>query len=264
MTFPARVVVWKGEKLQFDGTDPRLATREQAEAARAHVEDAALTVVKVEAKERKGSSPPPFTTSKLQQGAARVGFCVRRTMKIAQRLYEGQAIGDSGTVGLITYMRTDSTRTADEALVAVREYIGRTYGETPSPTRRGATVRRRTPRTRTRRSARRRSTCRRRPSPATWLPDELKLYRLIWNRFVASQMTPSVSDVTTVEIEARQGRRRPRDCAPPARCSRTRASCASTEGSRAGRGGQEHAGGRRRRGDDATRCACPPSPRATR
>src|SRR5450756_532633 len=80
--FPARVVLWKGERLKFDGTDPRLASREQAEAARAHVEGAAISVVKVDAKERKGSSPPPFTTSKLQQGAARIGFSVRRTMQI--------------------------------------------------------------------------------------------------------------------------------------------------------------------------------------
>ena len=126
--FPARLGVWKGERLKFDGTDPRLATKEQAEAARAHVESAALTVVKVEAKERKASSPPPFTTSKLQQGAARMGFSVRRTMQIAQRLYEGKTIGERGTIGLITYMRTDSTRTAEEALVAVREFISRTYG----------------------------------------------------------------------------------------------------------------------------------------
>src|SRR6202165_3949350 len=82
----------------------------------------------VEAKERKATPPPPFTTSKLQQGAARIGFAVRRTMQIAQRLYEGKTIGDRGTIGLITYMRTDSTRTAEEALVAVREHIARTYG----------------------------------------------------------------------------------------------------------------------------------------
>jgi DNA topoisomerase-1 len=203
--FPARLAVWKGEKLKFDGTDPRLATREQAEAGRAHVKDAALTVVKVEAKERKGSSPPPFTTSKLQQGAARVGFSVRRAMQIAQRLYEGKTIGESGTIGLITYMRTDSTRTAEEALVAVREFIGRTYGAGALPEE--------ARRFRQKKDAQDaheaiRPTSLDFPPEAIarhLAPDELKLYRLIWNRFVASQMGPSVSEVTSVEIEAVKG-----------------------------------------------------------
>ena len=133
-SFPARVVAWKGEKLKFDGTDPRLATAEQAEAVRAHVAAAAALVTTVDAKERRSSPPPPFTTSKLQQGAARaLGFSVRRTMQVAQRLYEGKTIGAKGSIGLITYMRTDSTRTADEALVAVREFISRTYGAAALP-----------------------------------------------------------------------------------------------------------------------------------
>ncbi len=134
VSFPARVVAWKGEKLRFDGTDPRLATAEQAEAARAHVEAAAPGRGSVDAKERRSSPPPPFTTSKLQQGAARaLGFSVRRTMQVAQRLYEGKTIGERGSIGLITYMRTDSTRTAEEALVAVRDFIGRTYGQGALP-----------------------------------------------------------------------------------------------------------------------------------
>jgi DNA topoisomerase-1 len=202
VAFPARVVAWEGEKLKFDGTDPRLATAEQAEAARAHVEGAALRVVRVEAKERKGSAPPPFTTSKLQQGAARVGFSVRRTMQIAQRLYEGKTIGDRGTIGLITYMRTDSTRTAEEALVAVRELIGRTYGPGALPEE--------ARRFRQKKDAQDaheaiRPTSLDLPPEAvarSLSSDEVKLYRLIWNRFVASQMSPSVSEVTSVDIEA--------------------------------------------------------------
>ena len=203
--FPARLAVWKGEKLKFDGTDPRLATREQAEAARAHVESAALAVVKVEAKERKGSAPPPFTTSKLQQGAARGGFSVRRTMQIAQRLYEGKTIGESGTIGLITYMRTDSTRTAEEALVAVREFISRTYGAgaLPEEARR---FRQKKDAQDAHEAIRPTSLDFPPEAIARYLaPDELKLYRLIWNRFVASQMGPSVSEVTSVEIEAANG-----------------------------------------------------------
>jgi DNA topoisomerase-1 len=203
-SFPARVVAWKGEKLKFDGTDPRLATAEAAGAVAEHVRAAELFVTAVEAKERKATPPPPFTTSKLQQGAARIGFAVRRTMQIAQRLYEGKTIGDRGTIGLITYMRTDSTRTAEEALVAVREFISRTWGETALP-----------PEARRFRQKKDVQDAHEaiRPTSLDLPPeavvrylqaDEMKLYRIIWNRFVASQMSPAVSDVTSVEIEARR------------------------------------------------------------
>ena len=120
--FPARVVVWRNDKLNFDGTDPRLATHEAAEVVRAHVAASELKVVSVEAREKRQNPAPPFTTPKLQQAAARsLGFSVRKTMTLAQRLYEGRAVGEHGTVGLISYMRTDSVRVADEALVAVRD-----------------------------------------------------------------------------------------------------------------------------------------------
>jgi DNA topoisomerase-1 len=203
--FPARVVLWKGERLKFDGTDPRFASAADAEAARAHVEGAAISVVKVDAKERKSSAPPPFTTSKLQQGAARVGFSVRRTMQIAQRLYEGKTIGERGTIGLITYMRTDSTRTAEEALAAVRDFIGRTYGPgaLPDEARR---FRQKKDAQDAHEAIRPTSLDLPPEAVARYLaPDELKLYRLIWNRFVASQMSPSVSEVTSVDIEATRG-----------------------------------------------------------
>ncbi|MGE5346639.1 MAG: type I DNA topoisomerase [Acidithiobacillales bacterium] len=202
--FPARVVLWGGEKLKFDGTDPRLATREAAEAVAGHVRSSALRVVSVEAKERRSAPPPPFTTSKLQQAAARVlGFTVRRTMQVAQRLYEGKALGERGTVGLITYMRTDSTRTADEALRAVREAIVKSWGE-------GAL----NPEVRRFRQKKGTQDAHEAIRPTSMdLPpeavarfltsDELKLYRLIWTRFVASQMSPSISEITTVDIEAR-------------------------------------------------------------
>jgi DNA topoisomerase-1 len=204
-TFPARVVVWRGDRLQFDGTDPRLATRDAAEEVQAHVEGSALRVVSVEAKERRQNPAPPFTTPKLQQAAARsLGFSVRRTMALAQRLYEGRAVGDRGTVGLITYMRTDSVRVADEALHAVRAHILRAYGETSLPDE---------PRRYRQKKGVQDAHEAIRPTlmdlppeaVARYLePDELKLYRLVWNRFVASQMTPAVSEVTTVEIEARR------------------------------------------------------------
>ena len=204
-TFPARVVAWRGDKLQFDGTDPRLATREAAEEVKAHVEGSALRVVSVEAKERRQNPAPPFTTPKLQQAAARsLGFSVRKTMTLAQRLYEGRAVGDLGTVGLITYMRTDSVRVADEALHAVREYVRRAYGETslPDEPRR---YRQKKDAQDAHEAIRPTSMDLPPEAVARYLePDELRLYRLIWNRFVASQMTPAVSEVTTVEIEARR------------------------------------------------------------
>src|SRR4029077_18792695 len=88
----------------------------------------------LETSERRKSPPPPFVTSQLQQVASRrLGFSVRRTMQIAQRLYEGKAIGERGTVGLITYMRTDSTKVSQEALAAVREHIGATFPKEALP-----------------------------------------------------------------------------------------------------------------------------------
>jgi DNA topoisomerase-1 len=203
--FPSRVVAWRGEKLQFDGTDPRLATAAAAEEVRAHVEASALSVVSVDARERRQNPAPPFTTPKLQQAAARsIGFSVRKTMTLAQRLYEGRAVGERGTVGLITYMRTDSVRIADEAMQAVREHIRATYGEASLP----AEPRRYRQKKDVQDAHEAiRPTSMELPPEAVARhlePDELKLYRLIWNRFVASQMNPAVSEVTTVEIEARR------------------------------------------------------------
>ncbi len=203
--FPARVVAWRDDKLNFDGTDPRLATHEAAEEVRAHVLGSALRVASVEARERRQNPAPPFTTPKLQQAAARsLGFSVRKTMTLAQRLYEGRAVGDHGTVGLITYMRTDSVRVADEALSAVRDHIRTTYGELALPAEA-----RRYKQKKDAQDAHEaiRPTMLELPPEAVarYLePHELKLYRLIWNRFVASQMNPALSDVTTVEIEARR------------------------------------------------------------
>ncbi len=202
--FPARVVAWRGTRLKFDGSDPRLATRDEAEAVKAHVDASRLEVVSVESREKRTQAAPPFTTPKLQQAAARsLGFSVRRTMQVAQRLYEGKPISGRGTIGLITYMRTDSTRTAEEALAAVRDYIGTTYGADALPDQ---------PRRFKQKKDAQDAHEAIRPTSldlppeaiaADLAPDELKLYRLIWSRFVASQMSPSVTDVTSVEIEAR-------------------------------------------------------------
>jgi DNA topoisomerase-1 len=160
-------------------------------------------VSKVQAKETRKNPAPPFTTSKLQQDAARqLGFAVSRTMRVAQRLYEGQELGDAGNIGLITYMRTDSTRVSDEALAAVRSHIASTYGEASLP---------REPRFF--RAAKRAQEAHEaiRPTSMDYTPqmvkdwlgrDELRLYTLIWNRFVASQMEAAVFDTTRADIEA--------------------------------------------------------------
>ena len=160
-------------------------------------------VGEVRAKEKKKNPPPPFTTSKLQQDAARrYGFPVARTMRIAQTLYEGKDVGDRGSVGLITYMRTDSTRVSDEALREVRQHIAATYGDKALPDK-----------PRYYRTAKDAQDAHEAIRP-TYLdlppetlrdalaPEEWKLYSLIWNRFVASQMQPAVYDTTTVDVEA--------------------------------------------------------------
>ena len=201
--FPSRLVSWEGEKLKFDGTDPRLADADSADRIRRAVEGAAWKVARVERTERRKSSPPPFITSQLQQAASRrLGFSVRRTMQIAQRLYEGKEVAGRGTVGLITYMRTDSTRTSDDALAALREHIAVAYGPDYLPE---------SPRFFKSRAGAQEAHEAIRPTMMDLPPsevagaltsEELKLYRLIWERFVASQMNPAVYDVVTADIAA--------------------------------------------------------------
>lgn len=157
----------------------------------------------VATKERKRNATPPFITSKLQQEASRkFGFPVKKTMSVAQKLYEGVELGSEGAVGLITYMRTDSTRVSDAALAEVRDFIGGAYGANYVPGKPNFY--------RTKKAAQdaheaiRPTDVNRTPeSLKSYLgPDELKLYRLIWQRFVASQMTPAVFDQTTIDITA--------------------------------------------------------------
>jgi DNA topoisomerase I len=162
-----------------------------------------FVVSEVTRKERKRNPVPPFITSKLQQEAARkLGFAVRRTMMIAQKLYEGIEIGAEGSVGLITYMRTDSTRVSDAALGEVRDFISQQYGAPYLPekaihyrSKKGAQD--------AHEAIRPTDVARTPESLASYLnSDELRLYRLIWQRMVASQMTPAVFDQTTIDIGA--------------------------------------------------------------
>jgi len=201
--FPARLFSYAGEKLKFDGTGPKLADAATTENIRREIETGDWLVERVDRSERRKSSPPPFITSQLQQAAARrLGFSVRRTMQIAQRLYEGKEVPGRGTVGLITYMRTDSTRTSDDALVAVREHIVSTYGADYLPE---------SPRFFKSRAGAQEAHEAIRPTMMDLPPssvagaltsEEAKLYRLIWERFVASQMNPAVYDVVSADIAA--------------------------------------------------------------
>ena len=162
-----------------------------------------FVVRKIERKEVRRSPTPPFITSRLQQEASRkLYFSPSRTMKIAQRLYEGVELGDQGAVGLITYMRTDSARVSDQALNSVREYIVNRYGASYIPER--AVIYRSSKSAQDAHEAIRPTAVERDPeSMARYLgKDELALYTLIFNRFVSSQMNPAVYDRTTVDIDS--------------------------------------------------------------
>src|SRR5262245_20572099 len=201
--FTARLASFDGQKLKFDGTDPRLPDETAAKAVVDEVSKAKWTVTSVETSERRKNPAPPFITSQLQQAAARRhSFAVRRTMQIAQRLYEGREIPGRGTVGLITYMRTDSTRVSNEALTAVREHIGAQYGPESLPESARYFKSRRD--TQDAHEAIRPTYLDLPPDDVAKhvAPDEAKLYRIIWERFVASQMTPAVYDTTSAEISA--------------------------------------------------------------
>ena len=179
---------------------------EEAEKIRVALEKAEWIVRSAEKKERRRNAAPPFTTSKLQQDASRkLRFSVKRTMMIAQRLYEGVELGEEGSIGLITYMRTDSVRVAPEAITEVREYVGKEYGPNYLPE---------SPNTYKEKKDAQGAHEAIRPTSAMRHPDqvkqylkedEYKVYKLIWQRFVASQINPAVFDQTTVDIDAKSG-----------------------------------------------------------
>ncbi len=182
-----------------------LPDKASTDAVIAALEKARWSVRSVEKKERRQNPKAPFTTSKLQQEAAgRLGFNVRRTMGVAQRLYEGVDIKGE-TVGLITYMRTDSTRVSADAVSDARKYIAK-LGQQYLPSK---------PNDYKGKSDAQDAHEAIRPTNVAFVPDQIrqylsdeqfKLYRLIWQRFVASQMMPAVFDQTTVEIAAKSDR----------------------------------------------------------
>jgi DNA topoisomerase I len=175
----------------------------QADQFVAEAKEQSFVVSDVTTKERKRNPVPSFITSKLQQEASRkLGFAVKKTMMVAQKLYEGVELGSEGSVGLITYMRTDSTRVSDAALGEVRDFINQQYGGNYLPEK-AVHYRSKKDAQDAHEAIRPTEVVRTPDSLASFLkPDELKLYRLIWQRFVASQMTAAIFDQTTIDIQA--------------------------------------------------------------
>ncbi|MGD1079101.1 MAG: type I DNA topoisomerase [Candidatus Sulfotelmatobacter sp.] len=197
--FDARFVGKGEEKVE-------VTNGEEAEKIRAALEKSDWMVRSVDKKERRRNAAPPFTTSKLQQDSSRkLRFSVKRTMMIAQRLYEGVELGEEGLVGLITYMRTDSTRVAPEAIQEVREYVGKEYGPAYLPEAPNTFKEKKD--TQGAHEAIRPTSAMRHPDQLKQYlkEDEFKVYKLIWQRFVASQINPAVFDQTTVDIDAKNG-----------------------------------------------------------
>jgi DNA topoisomerase-1 len=195
--FDARLAKFKGKTVE-------VKTQAEADRVLSVVRNSDFLVESVVTKEKKRNPVPPFTTSKLQQDAARrLRFTVKKTMMLAQRLYEGIELGEEGRIGLITYMRTDSTRISDDAMQMVRSYVSDVYGGPYLPDK--PVIYRSKKDAQDAHEAIRPTFVGRRPDDIKQYlsEDELKLYRLIWTRFVASQMNPAVYDQTTVEISAK-------------------------------------------------------------
>ena len=203
LAFTAKLSKLDGAKVeQFTITNA-----DDAEAARARIVAAAqgrLHVTDVGSKERKRRPAPPFTTSTLQQEAARkLGFTTRKTMQVAQKLYEGVAIGDEGTVGLISYMRTDSVSLSQEALGEIRDVIARDFGTDSLPDKPNFYQTKSKNAQEAHEAVRPTSALRTPAQVARFLSDdERKLYELVWKRAVASQMIPATLNTVTVELAA--------------------------------------------------------------
>lgn len=184
-----------------DGKKLKLETNEDVQKVLALITSDTFEVAKVEKKERRRNAPLPYTTSSLQQDAAnKINFRTRKTMMVAQQLYEGISLGKSGTQGLITYMRTDSTRISPVAQNEAANFITERFGATYS--KHGNRVKNASGAQDAHEAIR--------PSNVTLTPesiaqhldkDQLKLYTLIWNRFVASQMTAAIFDTMKVHLE---------------------------------------------------------------
>ena len=189
---------------QLNGAKKELTNEQEVNEILEAIRDASFQVGEVKERERQRHPSPPFTTSSLQQEAARkLGFRAAKTMSVAQQLYEGVELGKEGTVGLITYMRTDSTRISGTAQEEAKEYITEKYGDPFVPE---------SPRQYSKKAANAQDAHEAiRPTsvlrdPESMKPfmsrDQLRLYKLIWERFVASQMSSAVLDTLSVDITA--------------------------------------------------------------
>jgi DNA topoisomerase-1 len=192
------------KKSQAEKGRIKISSQEEANTILADLQGAVYSVLKVEEKEQRRQPNPPYTTSTMQQEAStRLSFKPKKTMSLAQQLYEGIELGEQGHQGLITYMRTDSTRVSDEARAKVKEFIAKEYGQ---------------PYVGQGRTGKAKATTQDaheaiRPTDVTLTPqkikshlsaEQFKLYNLIWRRFVASFMTPAVFDTVRVDIVASQ------------------------------------------------------------
>jgi DNA topoisomerase I len=189
---------------KIDGHKPVLGSEAEARAVVDAVRSLPFVVSKVEKRRRNKRPAAPFTTSTVQQEAAKkLGFSSRRTMRAAQDLYEGVELGNEGAVGLITYMRTDSVRVAETAIASARELIQRQYGKPYLPDAPNVYNDRKNARVQGAHEAIRPTDVRRRPEEVQKYlePDQFRLYQLIWQRFMASQMTPAQYDMTVVEFD---------------------------------------------------------------
>ena len=193
---------FKAKLTQIDGKDAELHNGEETDAAVKGIEgkEAEVTAVTKSRKQRK--TKPPYTTSTMQQDAVnRLNFSSKKTMMLAQNLYEGVEIPGHGHVGLITYMRTDSTRISDEMIKQVRPYISETYGEDYLPAK--PNVFSKSKEAQDAHEAIRPTSLSFPPSALTGIlsRDQLRLYTLIWNRFIASQMAPQIQQSTSATLQ---------------------------------------------------------------
>jgi len=195
--------LFEAKLFKHKGEDIEVSNQEAADKIVGAVSMAKWQVATVTQKEKKRNPPPPFTTSKLQQAAYnRLRYTAKRTMSLAQKLYEGVELGDEGSVALITYMRTDSVHVSNDALIQVRELIPERFGSNYLPEKPNYYKSKKD--AQEAHEAVRPTDAMRAPEDVRKYLDEdlFKLYQLIWQRFVASQMLPAIFDQTTIDISA--------------------------------------------------------------
>ena len=195
--------IFEAKLVKHKGADIEVSNQEAADKIVAAVSKAKWQVVSITQKEKKRNPPPPFTTSKLQQAAYnRLRYTAKNTMRVAQGLYEGVELGEEGSVALITYMRTDSVHVSNDALAQVRELIPERFGANYLPEKPNFY--------KSKKDAQEAHEAVR-PTDVTRTPedvrpflkeDQFKLYQLIWQRFVASQMLPAIFDQTSIDVSA--------------------------------------------------------------